>query len=222
MTNKENHVGTRLREVRHYLRNTLEQFYGPITPHYNNMSAVEKGSRPIGKRLLKDIKEYYSLNEEWLLNNEGEMFLEGSDPFKPTRSNTDGVPYFNIDLAEVESLQVMEQKPEYYVDYKPFNDCTAYLPVYGDSMYPKYASGEIIAVKLIKNYDVLQWGEAYLVITDESSNNLRSIKLLFIHEDQKKIILRSSNPNFKGETVINKSSIVSLYIIKGKITRSLI
>lgn len=217
-------VGSRLREVRRYLRLTLEQFYKPITPHTTNMSAIEKGSRVIGKGLLRDITDYYSLNTTWVSTGEGEMFLEGADPLRPSKSEGGGVPYYNIDLSQIpaESLAVMEEKPEYYVDYKPFNDCAAYLPVYGDSMYPKYASGEIVAVKQIANFDVIQWGEAYLVVTDEASNNLRTIKLLFPHDDENKLVLRASNPNYRGDTVISKSSLLSLYIIKGKITRTLI
>lgn len=224
MAEEGNGIGARLREVRQYLRLTLEQFYKPIVQHTTNMSAIEKGSRAIGKRLLRDITDYYSLNQSWIATGEGEMFLEGADPFRPARSNDDGVPYYNIDLSQIsgESLAVMEEKPEYYVDYKPFNDCAAYLPVYGDSMFPKYASGEIVAVRQISNFDVIQWGEAYLVVTDEASNNLRTIKLLFPHDDASKLILRASNPNYKGDTVINKSSLMSLYIIKGKITRTLI
>jgi phage repressor protein C with HTH and peptisase S24 domain len=89
-------------------------------------------------------------------------------------------------------------------------------------MYPKYASGEIIAVKEITNHEVIQWGEAYVIMTSENSNSLRTIKILHEHPDPNKIILRSSNPNFKGDTIINKKEIVSLYIIKGKITRNMI
>jgi len=46
--------------------------------------------------------------------------------------------------------------------------------------------------------------------------------MIFEHGDKSKLILRSSNPNFKGDTIIDKSNITSLYIIKGKITRNLI
>jgi hypothetical protein len=59
-------------------------------------------------------------------------------------------------------------------------------------------------------------------MTNEKSTNLRSIKLIFEHADQNKLILRSSNPNFRGDTIIYKESITSLYIIKGKITRNII
>lgn len=215
-------IGSRLKDVRKYLRRTLADFYGPITPHVNNMSPVENGLRPIGKRLLKEIAGHYSLNEEWLLTGEGEMFRPGGQPGSLPAKQT-GVPYFNVDLsARKEGFSVVHDQPEFLVDYRPFNDCTAYLPVYGDSMFPRFAGGDIIAIKEVTNFDVIQWGEAYLVIADHTANHLKSIKLLFQHDDPEKIILRSSNPNFKGDTVLPRSALVALYIIKGKITRSLI
>ena len=178
-----------------------------------------------GEKLSNAIKDkltlLFNVNQEWLTEGVGEPFLKKGPLVSEAK---EGVPYYDISLADsvAESLMLMEDEPEYFVNYKPFNDCTAYLPVYGDSMYPKYASGEIIAVKEVTNFDVLQWGEAYVIMGDHVTNGIRSIKLVHQHPDFNKLILRSSNPNFKGDTVIEKQSIKSMYIIKGKITRNLI
>lgn len=179
-----------------------------------------KGGLKISASIKYKLSQSLHVNIDWLENGTGEPFLATG----PKISEGVGVPYYNINLFETkgENLKVMEEKPDYFVNYRPFNDCAAYLPVYGDSMYPKYASGEIIAVKEITNHEVIQWGEAYVIMTSENSNSLRTIKILHEHPDPTKIILRSSNPNFKGDTIINKKEIVSLYIIKGKITRNMI
>lgn len=181
----------------------------------------EKGGMGISNAVKDKLEFLFQVNKNWLENGEGEMFFKKGPVISEAK---EGVPYYDVNLTDVssDSLKLMESKPEYYVNYKPFNDCTVYLPVYGDSMYPKYASGEIIAVKEITNLDILQWGEAYVVLTDHTANHLRTIKLIHQHSDDQKIILRSSNPNFKGDTIISKKSIVALYIIKGKITRNLI
>lgn len=132
-----------------------------------------------------------------------------------------GVPYYDVEASAhiAEVLEGGDRQPEFYIDFQPFNDCTAYLTVYGDSMYPAIQSGEVIAVKEIRSLDVLLWGEKYLVITNEEANNLRTVKLVHQHEDDSKIILRASNPNFKGDTVIRKESIVKMFLVKGKISR---
>lgn len=178
-----------------------------------------KGGMKISSAIKDKLTLIFNVNREWLTTGVGEPFLKQG----PTVSETkEGVPYFDISLSEAKASVFLEEEPEYFVNYKPFNDCTAYLPVYGDSMYPKYASGEIIAVKEVTNLDVLQWGEAYVVMGDESTNGIRSIKLVHQHADPAKLILRSSNPNFRGETIVPKNKITAMYIIKGKITRNLI
>lgn len=197
---------------------TLEQFYGPLTEHVSNCSAIENNKRNIGKRLSKDIIAYHQINGEWLKTGQGEMFERGS----ADASTTDpGVPFFNVNLSDLsfDGLSMLKEAPEYYVNYRPFNDCDAYLPIYGDSMYPRYSSGEVIAVREIKNFNIIQWGEAYLVVADERANSITTVKLLFEHQNEKKIVLRSSNPNFIGDTVIDRDMIKRLFIVKGKVTR---
>lgn len=223
--NQRENFGPRLKKIRLAKKMTLEEFYSPIAKHVNNFSPIENGARKIGKRLSEDVIKYYRINEDWLATGTGSMFHEaepsqGYEAGKP--STSDGVPFLNISISDLSSgdFNLSKEKPEYYVNFKPFNDCDAYLPVYGDSMYPKYASGEIIAVREAVNKDVIQWGEAYLVIADEQANNLTTVKLLFEHDDQSKIVLRAANPDYKGDTIIDKSAIKRLFIIKGKITRN--
>src|SRR3546814_1633815 len=73
--------------------------------------------------------------------------------------------------------------------------CSSYLH-YGDSMSPRYQNGDIIAVRQVRNLDVILWGEAYLVITDEATNGLKVLRLLMEHENKDKVILRALNPDF--------------------------
>jgi hypothetical protein len=68
---------------------------------------------------------------------------------------------------------------------------------------------------------MIQWGETYLIIGNENTDNIRTIKLVFPDEKNvDKLVLRASNPNFKGDTPISKCDIIALYIVKGKITRN--
>ncbi len=181
----------------------------------------EKGGMGISNALKDKLEFLFHVNREWLEKGTGEPFLKKAPGVILAK---EGVPFYNISLSEstATSLSTMEAEIEYLVNYKPFNDCSAYLPVFGDSMYPRYASGEIVAVKEISNLEVLQWGEAYVIFGDETTNHIRSIKMVHEHADPTKLILRSSNPNFKGDTVLEKKHITSMYIIKGKITRNLI
>jgi len=198
---------------------TQKEFAADMKITDGNLSDILRGRVGISRAFKDKIEFKYNANLDWLENGVGEPVLKKGPAISEAK---EGVPYFNVSLSDAERFNLEEEQAEYFVNYKPFNDCTAYLPVYGDSMYPKYASGEIIAVREVTNLEVLQWGEAYVIMADEHSNHLRSIKMIYEHADPSKLILRSSNPNYKGDTVIAKKSIKSLYIIKGKITRNLI
>lgn len=215
-------TGARLKEARLAKQMTLAEFYTPITKHLGNCSSIENGRRNMGKRLSREITEYHKINIRYLNTGMGEIFLRSADNSSNPPRLEEGVPYFNVNLSEMTfgELQVFQEAPEYYVNYRPFNDCDAYLPVYGESMYPRYANGEIIIVKEIQNRNVIQWGEAYLVVTDEKANNITAVKLLFEHEQQEKLILRSLNPEYRGDTIVDKKVIKRMFIVKGKVTRN--
>lgn len=163
-----------------------------------------------------------NINSAWLITGEGEMFSD-KNLVKKDKQGSKGIPYYEDIQATggiKTSYEDYPEDPTFYIDYKHFNDCTAYLPVAGDSMAPQYCSGEIVAIKRILNLDVILWGEAYLVVTNSNANDLRTIKLIFPNEDPSKITLRACNPDYKGDTILNKSDILFMYIVKGKITRN--
>lgn len=174
------------------------------------------GIEPVTK-ILNSIED---INPDWLLTGKGEMFRE---KHLPTNTSGKGVPYFEDVEASCSIISMnMDtiETPTFYIDYQHFNDCNAYIPVVGDSMYPQYCAGDIVAVKKIENFDVIQWGEAYLVITNEHANDLRTIKQVHYCDEEDKVILRASNPNYRGDTKILKKDIRSMFIIKGKIKRN--
>lgn len=188
----------------------------------SNYLSKERTSKPSSEMLEKIVNSVENLNAKWLLTGNGEPFIN-DETYLPTNTEGKGVPYFEDIEASCSILEMPMDTPEnptFYIDYEHFNDCNAYIPVVGDSMYPQYCAGEIVAVKRIYNFDVIQWGEAYLIVTNDNANNLRTIKQIHYCEDESKIILRASNPNYRGDTKINKEDIVSLFIIKGKIKRN--
>lgn len=187
----------------------------------------------ISKSVAEDIcRRYPVFNKGYLLTGEGPLLTikEKSEEMVVREArleynviNNIGVPYYeDLDVTGsiITSLKDYKEIPTFLIDYRHFNDCDAYLPVVGDSMLPKFVSGDIIAVKQMKSLDTLLWGETYLVITNDNANNLRTIKDVHCHPDDTKVILRACNPEFRGDTIINKCDIVSIYIVKGKIKRN--
>lgn len=176
------------------------------------ISQLESFEKPLTKIHLDKLLDHYGET----INS---YHIEQSD-IKIEHEKT-GVPYYDLDtFASIRgSFNDIKEFAEYYIDFKPFNDCIAYFPVYGNSMHPEFSSGEIVAVKKLYNTEVILWGETYLVITNEEGNNLRTLKMVYQHKSNDKFILRSANPEYSGDTVIKKSSVLGMYLVKGKITR---
>ncbi len=141
-----------------------------------------------------------------------------------TTRDSEGVPYYDVTVMGLMKLlnpeaTDTELEPAYYIDFKPFNRCDYYLRVCGDSMSPQYSSGDTIAIKRVANYEALLWGEPYVIICNDSANHLQTLRIIYQHEDQSKIILRSTNPKYPGSTVLKKSDIQVLFEVWGKIQR---
>lgn len=137
--------------------------------------------------------------------------------------NSIGVPYYedlDVTASLVTSFSDYTETPTFKINYKHFNDCDAYLPVMGNSMAPLYCNGDIIAIRKIINLDALLPGETYLVITSSEANSLRTIKRVYYSPDRSKILLRATNPDYAGDIEIFKKDIISIYFVKGKITRN--
>ncbi|MDM1396095.1 helix-turn-helix domain-containing protein [Myroides odoratimimus] len=217
-----NEVNQRISQIADYYNiKSYADFAQRTGLNHQTVSNYLKGKQKPDIDKLSQIKQSFEeIDANWLLTGNGNMIKSNDGLIK---DNSKGVPYYEGIEATgsiLTSFNDIKENPSFYISYPHFDDCTAYLPMAGDSMYPKYCSGEIIAVKQIYNFDIIQWGEAYMIVTDSEANDLRTIKLLFPHKEEDKIILRASNPSFAGDTIIPKKNIVSLFLVKGKITRN--
>ena len=90
-----------------------------------------------------------------------------------------------------------------------------FINVYGDSMYPKYCSGEIIGIKEVE-LQYLNYGFAYVVILKDEQVLLKFIKK---SEKEDYIILESEN-DFYQPKEYHIDQIKKVFIIKGVITKT--
>lgn len=168
------------------------------------------------------LAEALGTTPEWLLfgDKKGENTYNGDNIRTLPVAMRKGVPYYNLDMTAsiIESFNDIREEPEFYVDISPLNDCTAYVNIFGDSMFPMFKSGDKVGVKQLTNFDAILWGEAHLVITNQQANNMRTVKNVhYCKDNPSNVILRAANPDYPGDTVIPKSAILSLYIVKGKV-----
>jgi phage repressor protein C with HTH and peptisase S24 domain len=90
-----------------------------------------------------------------------------------------------------------------------------FVNVYGDSMYPKFCSGEIIGIKEVE-LQYVNFGHAYVIVFKDGQVFLKYIKK---GSDNLNWVLDSENPKYEPqEYKINQ--IKKVFIIKGVITKT--
>lgn len=138
-------------------------------------------------------------------------------PSKPT-----GIPYLGeLDIfagqADIANADLSEYITE-FISIPGFKDANYFVNVRGSSMYPKYVPGEIIAIKLCKDINEIQYGQAYVVITNEN----RVLKYVRKPKNGNgHLILASANGDYDPYE-IEKSKIKAMFLVLGKITKDVL
>lgn len=89
-------------------------------------------------------------------------------------------------------------------------DCV--IRVGGDSMYPRYKNGDVLAIKILHDPSFFQWGRVYVLNTTQGC----IVKMLFQDpEDAEKIVCHSENTRRYPDYTIHKSDIISVALVVG-------
>lgn len=199
-----------IHKERKKLELTQKELASKLGVSYQTIQNWEKGN-VIPKSKIKSIEDFFK-----------------SEMFKDNYSNND-----NVDKQE----HVQEPTGFYYpdvsaaagMDKEIVNDELKRIPinlpnwekgidfinVYGDSMYPKYCSGEIIGIKEVE-LQYLNFGYAYVVILKDGQVLLKFIKKGI---DNDHIILESENKFYEPKEY-HLDQIKKVFIIKGVITKT--
>ena len=69
-------VNERIKELRKYLHLTQDEFGEKLGIKKSAVSKIEKGENGVTDQMIKLIVKEFGISENWLRNDEGEMFLE--------------------------------------------------------------------------------------------------------------------------------------------------
>lgn len=188
-----------------------------------SFSRVKSGGQNLPSRIIHKICEIYNINKGYIFAGQFPIFMDektakviekrGKEVAK--RETPTKVPYYDTYLTAgmIKKFGDNIVNPSYFITIPNFIECSLALRVSGDSMYPKYRSGDIVVCKLVQDKSMIMHGEPYVVITPDYC----VVKYLDPHpKDKSKLVLRSENPKFKP-TDISKKDVLQLYMIKGKI-----
>ncbi len=133
------------------------------------------------------------------------------------------IPFYNVDLtySNIQQIQDRSLKPAENLLYTSFAECNFCIRAVGDSMEPKIAHGDIVALQKLQNLRDVLWGEIYVVVTFEESK-ICTLKSLFQDpENSDTVILRSLNPSKSGDNFLPKSTIKDIYKVVGSVRQFL-
>ena len=154
------------------------------------------------------------INAEWLLSGEGAM-LKSDVALAPTSLKDEGIPLVPIDawagLFHGEGTVALADCERFIVP--AFKNADFLITVRGDSMMPRYFSGDMVVCKHLYLSDIFfQWGKVYVINTDQGA----LIKKVEEGSSPKTITLVSENPAYKPFE-IPRESIYNIAIVQGVI-----
>ncbi len=169
---------------------------------------VNKDRRRLSKDKIRYInKAFPNLNTNWVDTGEGEMLL-GNAQDEQISANTEIVmiPVINLDarggFAANDELGV-----EYATDNMPFSKRIAragdiVIPVYGDSMAPKFPSGCMVLIRKVEMWrEYIELGATYVM---ELVDGRRLIKNIKKSDNSDCFLLESINPEYQPTDIPKK------------------
>lgn len=195
-----NSVKERFYEVMEILNLTDYRVYTDIEGVTKNMMVKLRNgetSEVSTKILMPFLNTYKNVNANYILTGRGNAIIEDEDIDgvslnTPTTSTITSIPITDKDI-KILDIRVSaghgigfdgdENKILGYVNIPNFSGCYG-VTVYGDSMYDKYSSGDIVFVREIKDKREIEGGQSYVVITNED----RYLKMIYIEDGKLKLV----------------------------------
>jgi len=146
---------------------TQTDFSVKIGSNQSSISAVFSGKINASDTMLQGMCATYSINREWLFSGNGEMFKSNAAnwiagvPLAPLVSQEAAAGFGSENFSiEVKDIQAQYLVPDFHgIDFM--------IRVKGNSMYPKYSSGDVVACRVLKDSKFIEWNKPHLIATTE-------------------------------------------------------
>lgn len=200
----------------------LAELVNSTPPQVNN---IIQGRERLGAKHTPKWSEVLGIDPLWLMT-QGEQGAPPSATPVPAISTTQSkdtidIPILNLDsrggLLPNDETDVME----YAIGTMPFNQSIAragdiVVPVYGDSMTPKYPAGSYILIRPIEAWrEYIELGKTYVL---ELADWRRVIKIVRKGSDATHYILESYNVDYDS-TEISKTFISHVWLVVASVNR---
>lgn len=184
------------------------EFASKIGKHRSYISEIRSGKRTITEQFVISINSAFpSISLDWLLTGRGDMVVEANSLIN---NNHTGTPIYDIDATcGIEVRDYRDEKIIGWIDIPSINKEAIIIKASGDSMNPIIKDGSMIAIREIKNWDIIVFGQIYLIVTPE----YRLLKYIRKSKDSNIVILKSANEEF-DDIELPKEQIIKLFLVE--------
>lgn len=185
------------------------------------LTKIKQGIQQPSRKTLDKFCEKYDIDKVWLLTGEGVLKSMKLDDVHSIISSSDikdddysGTLVYDIDATcgtDCRDIFSTEDNVIGSVNLPGVNKQSHIIRANGDSMEPEIYDGNMVAVREIKSWDDIFYGQIYLVILDE----YRMIKRIrrYEQDEDNYIILRSENVKY-DDIKLHKSKIRKLFVVE--------
>ena len=122
------------------------------------------------------------IDANWLLTGEGKMLKSETTKTETSKEESvKGIPLVNATAIggygnNVFSFEERDVKDYYVIPKFKHKQVDFMIEVEGSSMYPKYNSGDVVACRIIKERNFIQWNKTHVIATREQGIIIKRIK----------------------------------------------
>lgn len=181
---------------------------------------VNNIKKSIGEDILqKIVLQFPELNDIWLILGKGDMLkAETNSVLDLKKGNEKKITgYYYPDVSASAGLENNLENSELdriAITIPNWGSGLDFVNVYGDSMYPKFCSGEVVGIKSVEKEYVI-FGHAYVVVFEDGQVFIKYIRK---GNDSDHWLLASENNKYESQE-FHLSKIRKVYVVKGVITK---
>lgn len=220
-------INSRIKKIRKdFFNDSNIEFAKALNKSKQYASNLTSEGKSVGKNVIENLTSIIpDLNVSWLLTGEGEMLKGNKSDMMNTDNNIDEdyQPILDIRVCAGQGIGLYEDENKIlsWVKIPEFKGCKGIM-VFGESMYDKYAPGDVVFVRE-QNADYIENGQAYIVITKED----RLLKLVYYEWKSDHITLVSYNASLNPDgrrtypdMNVFVNDILFVYKVVGRISRN--